>query len=172
MIDVKKYLNGIPKNKIGDYLFQISKILTCEISIDLVLRHYGVHVYEGLEIQIPCILPTHGGRDNHNSARYYKDSDYGFPMVHCFKCDKTLNSFWIYYTIEKDKGFSSIDIIYNFIKDFEVDFTEGMYFKETLKSENYETEISLKQKIEYFKILKKSDSLKFKEEILKQINKN
>lgn len=159
--EFKKYVESFPKEKRNDALYNCVSNLAKKVELSDVLSKYGVSVHKDFELQISCVLPSHEGKDFHNSARYYNDSDFGYSMYHCFKCKKTLNSFWLFYNMEKLEGISLEKIVYDFIECFKIDFEETFF---DVKSEKKEL-VNLKDKISYFKNLKKSNINLFIDEV-------
>ena len=175
ILKYKQFLKDLPKNEISSYIMHVSNLLNDQVEMHQVLGYYNIRSV-GLinESQIPCLLPSHGGGDNHLSARYYKESQYGHSRVHCFKCDKTLSAFWYYYAIQKDADIYSLNILLDFIREFKVEIKDEFFQwekeieeKDTLKS----NEKSLKENIEYYQNLKKTNFDKFKKELYEIINK-
>ncbi len=86
-VDFKTYIHPL-FNNIFDYYNQ-------ELELYQVLRFAGFNSLTSSsdQVQLPCILPEHGGEDVNNSARYYlfdRDTGHRIPGVYrryWFTCD-------------------------------------------------------------------------------------
>lgn len=72
-----------------------------------VLHHYGQDyvTQHDTEKQVNCVWVSHGTVDKNRSARYFAtDRNTGAPRgaVYCYKCQRSLTSFWYVYRMEHD----------------------------------------------------------------------
>jgi len=166
---IREYLKSQPDT--FEALFKLSPQLDFQDSAMQILEHYGVSdLFHSLdEFQINCPLPSHGTLDTLKSARYYTDSATGTDRVHCFKCQKTLTGFYIYYNIEKDAGKDLFTIVEDYIKlfDIQIDFeklgiatTQSTSILGDIKTPEY------KQQVEYIRNKKLQDPDFYRQKIM------
>lgn len=133
-----------------------------------VLHYYGqTHVHEGdTEKQVNCLWLSHGTVDKNRSARFFStDRNTGTARgaVYCYKCQRSLTSFWYVYRMEHDTHERSISDTMLFIeatfgvrlpRDVILDFDSDTYYSFT------DTKAEQSQMLAYFSQAGKLRALK------------
>lgn len=112
-----------------------------KLSLRTILTRYGVDVPDQTDVmQIPCLLPSHGTRDIHNSARYYsydRESGEAKEAIYCFKCRVKKTGFSLVLALEREyRGKTLMDVLelmegqfgIPFPKEILLDFDPDTYF--------------------------------------------
>lgn len=126
-------VTNIPSNVLGPILFDLSQYYSEQIRMGSIYSYYGYELDDTSDQQqIPCLLPQHGTSDRHPSSRYYStDRNTGIlkPSVFCFKCQKTVSSFWLLYMRESEfHGLRTRELLAFISKYFKVPFPRSILF--------------------------------------------
>lgn len=82
----------------------------------------------GLSSSFMCILPEH--EDNHPSANFFKEGEYGINLYKCFSCDRTLNIFELFEALTGMDIVSTQELICEL---FNIELKESEEFLRTAK---------------------------------------
>jgi hypothetical protein len=133
----------IPSYIIFNCLEDIVEYYNKKLSLVQILNRYtGSNIISGdNEVQVNCILSTHGNQDKNKSPRYYRiNRETGLveERVYCFKCLTTLTSFWFLYhhhkTLKTFNTFAKLFIIINrvfrvpFLFEYILEFNPDEYY--------------------------------------------
>lgn len=100
-------LRKINRETIFATLPELAEAYTTTLPMWRVLHHYGqTHINEhDTEKQVNCLWLSHGSIDRNRSARYFstdRNTAEARGAVYCYKCQRSLTSFWYVYRMEHD----------------------------------------------------------------------
>lgn len=106
-----------------------------------VLVHYGEYAnQDDSGRSVRCLWSTHGTEDKNRSAKYFaSDRNTGQERgaVYCYKCQKSLTSFWYVHQMMKDQGLTALADTIKFVevtfgvpfpRDVLLDFDPDVFF--------------------------------------------
>lgn len=130
-IPTETLLQKVSRDTLFATLPDVSELYSSALQMRNVLKYYGQdHISSGeTERQVNCLWMSHGSVDKNRSARYFStDRKTGETRgaVYCYKCQRSLTSFWYTYRMEADiRGLSLNDTILFIERTFGVKFPRG-----------------------------------------------
>lgn len=114
-------LQKIDPSTLHSCLTDIGEAYAIALPMHMVLSHYGEHVGAGdSDRSVRCLWSTHGTEDKNRSSRYFPiDRNTGQPRgaVYCYKCQKSLTSFWFVHQMMKDQGFTQLEDTIKYVEN-------------------------------------------------------